>query len=175
MCLLLLAGLTLAACERESPAAPSAPAAPVAAALPDDPAPAPPFDASDMVFEPAEPPEPVVQIPTRPLPPRPSPEPAPLPAPAPRSQAGRCDVRETEGYCFAYTGEAWTPADARAQCTAAPGARFADAACPLADQVATCTFERSSAPGREIVYTYYAPYDLSLAELACPGSFARVE
>ena len=181
LCLPLLAVLALAACEAEAPASPepAEPARPPAVEAPPDAD--KPFDASDMVFEPAdpvEPPEAVVQIPPRPPPPPPplpSPDLIPPPVPTPRGQAGSCDVRETEGYCFAYTGDAWTAGDARAQCTAAPRARFADAACPLADRIATCTFERPSAPGKEIVYTYYRPYDLALAELACPGVFNRVD
>ena len=84
-------------------------------------------------------------------------------------------MRPTEGYCFAFTGETWTPSAARSQCGAAPDAAYTPAACPLAGRVATCTFERPSQPGREIVYTYYAPYDPRLAELACPGAFVRVE
>ena len=84
-------------------------------------------------------------------------------------------MRTTEGYCFAFTGESWTPSAARSQCAAAPDAAYAPATCPLDGRVATCTFERPSQPGREIVYTYYAPYDPRLAELACPGTFARVE
>ena len=171
--------VALAACEPDAPASAEAagPALAPAAEAPDGDEPDTPFDASDMVFEPSEPPEVVVQIPPRPPapPPLPTPDLTPPPLPAPRAQAGSCDVRESEGYCFAYTGDAWGPADARAQCTAAPNARFADAACPLADRVATCTFERPSAPGKEITYTYYAPYELALAELACPGVFERVD
>ena len=182
--LLVLAGLALAACERSAPASVEEPAprisSPVSEAAQDD-TEVEPFDASDMVFEPAdpvEPPEVTVQIPPRPPPPPPplpAPDLIPPPLPTPRGQAGRCDVRETEGYCFAYTGDAWTPSYARTQCTAAPRARFAESACPLTDRIATCAFERPSAPGKEIVYTYYAPYDPALAELACPGTFTRVE
>ncbi len=168
--------VALAACEPDAPASSEA-AEPAFASSAEAPEDDESFDASDMVFEPAEPPEAVVQIPPRPPapPPLPAPDLTPPPLPAPRAQAGSCDVRETEGYCFAYTGDSWSTADARAQCTAAPAARFADAACPLADRVATCTFERPSAPGKEIVYTYYAPYELALAELACPGAFERVD
>lgn len=182
--LLLLAGLALVACERgatDSRGGPAQPSSLRAFEPATGDAEAEPFDASDMVFEPAdpiEPPEVVVQIPPRPPPPPPPlpiPELISPPLPTPRGQAGRCDVRETEGYCFAYTGDAWTPSDARTQCVAAPSARFAEAACPLADRIATCTFERASAPDKEIVYTYYAPYDPALAELACPGTFARVD
>ena len=139
------------------------------------------FDPADVVFEPVpdEPPPAVVEIPPRPAPP-PSPAPRLLPAPAPPPAAprpsGSCDVRASEGFCLAFTGDGWTPAAARAQCDAAPDAAFGAAACPLADRIATCTFERPSAPGREIVYTYYAPYDPALAELACSdGAFTRLD
>ena len=84
-------------------------------------------------------------------------------------------MRASEGFCFTYTGDDWTPQSARAQCGSAPEATFGPGTCPLADRVATCAFERSSAPGREIVYVYYAPYDPALAELACPGTFTRLD
>ena len=74
--LLLLAVLTsvvacavaLAACEPDAPASAEAagPALAPAAEAPDGDEPDTPFDASDMVFEPSEPPEVVVQIPPRP-------------------------------------------------------------------------------------------------------------
>ncbi|WP_420456994.1 hypothetical protein [Rubrivirga sp.] len=176
---LLLLALAVGACQGEPPT----PAGDVS------PGPAPettravrppptPFDAAEVVFDTTEPPETVVQIPPRPAPPPrpPLPRPAPAPSPGPPSGAsGRCDVRATESYCFAYTGEAWTPESARAQCDAAPDAAFAPGACPTEGRIATCTFERESAPGRELVYTYYAPYDPALAALACPGLFARIE
>ena len=84
-------------------------------------------------------------------------------------------MREAEGFCFTFTGDGWTPQSARAQCDAAPEAAFGPGSCPLADRIATCAFERPSAPGREIVYVYYAPYELALAELACPGTFTRLD
>ena len=169
--LLLVLLVALAACRGESPPAdaPPTPPEPSPRAEP----PPTPFDAAEAAFDTVEPPEQVVRFPPRPAPPpRPTPRPAPPPPPGP---AGSCDVRASEGFCFAFTGEGWTPAAARAQCDAAPGATFAPAACPREGRIATCTFERPSAPGREIVYTYYAPYDPALAELACPGTFARVE
>ena len=96
-------------------------------------------------------------------------------APRDAAVAGSCDVRPAEGYCFAYTGGAWTPTAADAHCAAAPGATFRPDPCPTAGRVATCTFRRPSDPAREIVYTTYAPADLDLARLACPGVFAIVE
>ena len=145
-------------------------------------APPTPFDAATVVFDTVEPPGQVVQIPPRPAPPPPRPgpvprppRPAPPPPPSTRGPSGSCDVRSTEGYCFAFTGEAWTPDAARSRCAAAPSASFDVGTCPLADRIATCAYERPTAPGREVVYTYYAPYDLALAELACPGSFTRIE
>ena len=135
-----------------------------------------PFDAATAVFDTIEPPEQTVEIPPPPAPPpRQGPRPTPPAPPPPRGPAGSCDVRQSEGYCFAYTGEGWTPETARAQCASAPEAAFATSACPLDGRIATCTFERPSAPGRELVYTYYAPYDPTLAELACPGTFSRIE
>ena len=136
-----------------------------------------------VVFDTTEPPEVVVQIPDVPdaAPPRgpqPSPEPRPEPlppAPPGGGPSGSCDVRATEGYCFAYTGAGWSPRSARANCAGAPAATFGPGACPLADRVATCAFRRPSEPDREILYTYYAPTDLALAELACPGTFTVVE
>ena len=173
--------LTLAGCQPDAPASPAAPDRPDqppadAQRLRDRPP--TPFDASDVVFEPAapeEPPEAIVQIPPRPPPP---PAPRLLPPPPPpasRGPSGSCDVRASEGFCFTYTGDGWTPQSARAQCDAAPEATFGPGTCPLADRVATCAFERPSAPGREIVYVYYAPYEPALAELACPGTFTRLE
>ncbi|HEX8299820.1 MAG TPA: hypothetical protein VF594_11730, partial [Rubricoccaceae bacterium] len=103
------------------------------------------------------------------------------PRPAAPSPAGSCDVRPAESYCFAYTGPAWTPEAASVNCVAAPGATFRTAACPTAGRIATCTFRRPSDPDRELVYTTYAPADgdlraaLTLARLACPGTFEAVE
>jgi len=135
-----------------------------------------PFDAAEAVFDTTEPPETVVEIPPTPPPRAPEPEPRPAPpAPVPQGPAGSCDVRRTESYCFAYTGEGWTPEAARAQCASAPDASFSSGACPTTARIATCTFARDSAPGREIVYTYYSPYDPTLAALACPGTFERIE
>ena len=142
-------------------------------------APPTPFDAADVVFDTIEPPEQIVQFPPRPAPlpqPRPVP-PAPRPPapPPPDAPSGSCDVRASEGYCLAFAGRGWTQREARSVCDAAPDSRFGPGACPLADRIATCAFEQPSAPGQEIVYTYYAPYDLALAELACPGRFTRIE
>ena len=147
---------------------------------------APPADprgggAATVVFDTTEPPEVVVQIPEGPPPrgPQPSPEPRPEPplppAPPGGGPSGSCDVRATEGYCFTYTGAGWSPRSARANCAGAPAATFGPGACPLADRVATCAFRRPSEPDREILYTYYAPTDLALAELACPGTFTAIE
>ena len=135
-----------------------------------------PFDAADAAFEPTEPPEQTVQFPPRPAPPpaRPPPRPAPPPVPL-RGPSGSCDVRATEGFCFTFSGAGWTPDAARAQCDAAPQAAFGPGTCPLLGRVATCAFEPPDEPGREIVYTYYAPYELALAELACPGTFTALE
>ena len=193
--LLLAAALALAACRADPPAPEPPDARPPAEAALDPPtgvlpetteavrpAPAPPtpFDAATVVFDTSEPPERVVRIPPRPTPtpPRPTPRPTPParpPAPDTRGPSGSCDVRASEGYCFAFTGDAWTPDAARGRCAAAPSAAFDPGTCPLADRVATCAYERPSTPGREIVYTYYAPYDIALAELACPGTFTRIE
>ena len=137
-------------------------------------------DRSGVVFDtvavaeapPAPPPRPEPSAEPRPEPPAP---PAPPRAPRDATVAGSCDIRPAEGYCFAYTGPAWTPASADAHCAAAPGATFRAAPCPTTGRVATCTFRRPSDPSREIVYTTYAPADLDLARLACPGVFAVVE
>lgn len=169
---LLFAVVALAACRADPPAPESPPAAVPVATLVRRPPPSTPFDAADTTFDTVEPPEQTVQFPPRP---EPRPEPRTPPPPPPRDSAGSCDVRATEGFCFTYTGEGWTPAAARDQCTAAPNASFDSGTCPREGRIATCTFERPSAPGREIVYTYYEPYDPALAELACPGTFARTD
>jgi len=93
----------------------------------------------------------------------------PEPAPAP----GSCDVRETESFCFTYTGTGWTPEEAEAQCGEAPSSSYRRASCPTANRIATCIFRRPSDPTLEVVYTYYAPYDVGIAEVACPGEFTR--
>ena len=130
-----------------------------------------PFDDA-LVVDSTEPPERVVEIVPRTTPPvLPPPRP---PAPPPRGPSGSCDVRGTEGFCFAYTGDGWTPRTAEAHCDEAPEAAYRGGACPLAGRVATCTFARPSDPTLEIVYTYYEPYDAGLAELACPGDFERL-
>ena len=83
-------------------------------------------------------------------------------------------MRETESFCFTYTGTGWTAEDAEAQCSEAPASRYRRTACPTANRIATCVFRRPSDPTLEIVYTYYAPYDIGLAEVACPGEFTRI-
>lgn len=198
-CLLLALGL--AACSDAS--APPAPAP--SAAVPDTAATAPPradtvgtarpersppqplrsdaptpFDRAAMVFDTLEPQAPRVAIQPRPDPappaaPSPTPRPDPLPPPPPAQAPGSCDVRSTESFCFAYTGGGWTDRDARGHCGAAPDSGYRKAGCPEADAIATCRFVRDDAPDREILYTYYAPYALALAELACPGDFERIE
>ena len=178
--LVLLAALA-AGCRTDPPEPPpAAPAAPAPASAdtvretsPEDAPPPTPFDAAPIVFDTIEPPERVVQIPPRPQPSRPPPTP-PRPAPTHARPAGSCDVRETESFCFAYTGTGWTPAAAQTHCAAAPASAFGAGTCPTEGRIATCTFRRPSEPTRELVYTYYEPYDVGLAELACPGEFTRV-
>ena len=139
------------------------------------------FERSAMVFDTTEPPPvPVVIQPRPPPPPEPAPRPAPRPPePTPRppepAASGSCDVQDTESFCFAYTGDGWSRQAAREHCDAAPDSRYRPATCPSENAVATCRFTRDGAPTLEIVYTYYAPYDLMLAELACPGDFERIE
>jgi hypothetical protein len=128
-----------------------------------------------VVFDTVEPPEAVQRIPPPPPPPSSHDRGRPVPPPRPPGPSGSCDVRETENYCFTYTGPGWTPETAVINCSAAPRAAFRDGPCPEAGAVATCTFRRPSEPTREIVYTTYAPADLDLARLACPGTFATVE
>ena len=143
------------------------------------------FDRAEVVFDTLEP-EPArrVEIPEPAPPPRPQPtprstpepEPPPLPPPAPAPPvAGSCDVRESESFCFAYTGATWSTEAAEANCAEAPGSTFSVRECPAEGRIATCVFRRGEAPARQIVYTYYAPYDLGLARLACPGRFTEVE
>lgn len=140
------------------------------------------FERSAMVFDTTEPPPvPVVIQPRPPPPPEPAPRPAPRPPeptprpPEPAAASGSCDVQDTESFCFAYTGDGWSRQAAREHCDAAPDSRYRPATCPSENAVATCRFTRDGAPTLEIVYTYYAPYDLMLAELACPGDFERIE
>ena len=83
-------------------------------------------------------------------------------------------MRETESFCFAYTGATWTAQTAEAHCAEAPNATFRAAECPAEGRIATCVFRRGEAPSRQIVYTYYEPYDVDLARIACPGRFTVV-
>ena len=163
----------LAACGPE-PAPPGPTPGPPA---PAEIAPPTPFDTAPVETDSVEPPEQVVEIP-----PRPRPRPAPptiarpsTPPPLARPASGSCDVREGEGYCFTFTGGGWTAAIAEARCGEAPDAGFRAGRCPVAGRIATCTYAPPSTPDREIVYTYYAPYDPALAELACPGTFTRLD
>lgn len=141
------------------------------------------FDAAAVVFDTTEPPQQprvLIQEPITPQPrprgPAPPPPPAPLPLPPPAPDppvAGSCDVRATESYCFTYTGAAWSTGTAEDHCANAPEASFRAAECPVEGRIGTCVFRRGETPSREIVYTYYAPYDLGLARLACPGRFTE--
>lgn len=146
--------------------------------MPQRPGPPTPFDAAPVVFDTSEPPEVAVQIPVpeRPPPPRPLPAPVPPPAPPPAvdpGPAGSCDVQRGEDFCFDYTGSGWTPDAAREHCAGAPASSFGAGTCPATGRIATCVFRRPSEPTRELTYTYYAPYDLGLARLACPGLFTE--
>ncbi|MEM7789569.1 MAG: hypothetical protein AAF594_17755 [Bacteroidota bacterium] len=166
----VLLAVALAACGDRAPAPEAEPTSPVDTASVE--APPTPFDDA-LEVEPAEPPEQVVEITPRPEPTPPPPE--PIPEPAPELEAsGSCDVRETEGFCFAYTGDGWTPDAAETHCAEAPDSAYLGAACPLLGRIATCTFVRPDDATLEVVYTYYEPYDPALAELACPGDFERL-
>ena len=116
----------------------------------------PPVPAPIPVPDPAPPPVP-------PQPPRPA-----RPPPTERGVSGSCDVRSTENFCFTYTGPSWTPTTASAHCRLAPSSAFASVSCPSSGRIATCTFVRDE---QMLVYSYYAPYALELARLACPGEF----
>lgn len=125
----------------------------------------------EMVFgppteapSPPAPPVPPEAVPPAPPPPRMNPP----PLPTERGVSGSCDVRSTEDFCFTYSGTGWTPSTAEAHCRLAPASSFGAATCPTADRIATCTFVRD---GQMLVYSYYAPYALDLARLACPGEF----
>lgn len=168
----VLLALALAACGDRAPHPPpeAGPPEPAADTLP-EPDPPTPFDAAEPLVDSTEPPEQVVEIEPRPTPPPPPRPPVPVPRP---ETSGSCDVRDSEGFCFAYTGDGWTPQTAEAHCDAAPASTFAGSACPLVGRIATCTFVRPDDLALEIVYTYYEPYDVALAELACPGEFERL-
>lgn len=143
------------------------------------------FDAAEAIFDTLEPPpRPGIEIPEvtaptpRPPPPRPSttplPAPEPLPPPLPPPPvAGSCDVTATESYCFTYTGAAWSAPSAEEHCATAPDATFSLGECPTEGRIGTCVFRRGETPSREIIYTYYEPYDLGLARIACPGRFTE--
>ena len=143
------------------------------------------FDAAEAVFDTLEPRyRPGIEIPVAPRPrPRPRPTPPPIPEPGPPSLpppspsppvAGSCDVRSTEGFCFTYTGATWDRQTAENHCAAAPNSSFQAGECPAERRIATCVFRRGEAPARQIVYTYYEPYDLDLARIACPGRFTEI-
>lgn len=156
--------------------------------LPDRPEAQTVFDAAEAVFDTLEPPQrrtveireaPRPQPQPRPLP-IPVPEPTPLPDPLPPLSpsppvAGSCDVRDSESYCFTYTGATWSAAAAEQNCAEAPEASFQAAECPVEGRIATCVYRRGEAPSREIVYTYYEPYDINLARIACPGRFIEID
>lgn len=178
--------LTLAGCADEPPAsalptgAPPTPATgpDTARSLPPPPGPAAEpraFDGPTTVFDTVESPPPRTLSPPRPVPADPPVPPSPPDRPEPPSDAaavwGRCDVRPAEPFCFSYVGTGWTPDEAETHCAAAPGGAFGPAACPDAQRIGTCTFERPGADGQTLVYTYYAPYPVDLARLACPGAF----
>jgi|GEM_PF-3546452 len=179
--LLTLLALPAAGCADdpppERPAAPRPPAAAAQdssrlAALP-RPAPASPepFDAPSTVFDTVESPPPRSFTPPAPAPPPTAPPARPVPQPDASTVWGRCDVRETEGFCFSYVGAGWTAADVERHCAQVPSGDFGPVSCTDAERVATCTFERPDADGQTLVYTYYAPYAVDLARLACPGDF----
>lgn len=83
-------------------------------------------------------------------------------------------MRSTEGFCFTYTGATWDRQAAESHCAAAPNSVFEAGECPAERRIATCVFRRGEAPARQIVYTYYEPYDIDLARIACPGRFTEI-
>ena len=129
----------------------------------------------DTVAPPATPPDGPLKRPAAPVLPIPRPPRPPATSPGPAGSVGSCDVRPAQTYCFAYTGLAWTAISAAANCASAPRATFSAAPCPTADRIATCAYSRDSDPDRGLVYTTYAPADLDLARLACPGTFTVID
>ena len=84
---------------------------------------------------------------------------------------GHCDVRNSDNLCIDFTGAAWTPDGARAECMNAPGSSFRAEICPSEGRVGTCIIHPNGDGSLEIVHSFYAPMDPILAEGICPGRF----
>ena len=97
---------------------------------------------------------------------------ATLPPPVPvRGAVGSCDLRATEGVCYAFTGLGWTTEAAQSECSMAPGGVFQSARCPTAERIGECVYRPGEDAARELVYTFYTPVDPLIAEGVCRGTF----
>ncbi len=68
--------------------------------------------------------------------------------------------------CIDFTGNAITRAAAQVECTVQGGA-FAEAACPTANRVGSCSLNQAGLG--EIVLRFYAPMGVEDARNACPS------
>lgn len=85
-----------------------------------------------------------------------------------------CDVRASFGFCYEFTGSAWTDMEAENACLSAPEAVFLADGCPQQDRVATCTLVPEEDPGKDQLYVYYEGADLATARDGCAGTFQKV-
>ncbi len=94
-----------------------------------------------------------------------------LTLPATAAAASGCDVRETLGFCYEYSGSKWTTGNARLECATASGSTFLESGCPGAGRVGSCRFQPGDRPAGELLYIYYHPTSLRAAARQCRGRF----
>jgi hypothetical protein len=87
---------------------------------------------------------------------------------ADQTSAASCNLVDLS--CLDFTGNAITRTAAQVECTVQGGA-FAEAACPTANRVGSCTMNEAGLG--EIVIRFYAPLGVEDARNACasPGVF----
>lgn len=95
--------------------------------------------------------------------------------PEPTLQASCTILNEEEPWCFEFTGSSWNMKLAVANCDNANEwgvpSEFKQAPCSKENVIARCVFSPGKNPKREMVYVYYQPMTLKMAEVMCPGEF----
>ncbi len=84
---------------------------------------------------------------------------------------GHCDVRDSDNLCIDFTGSAWGPENAKAECGNAPGSSFRNETCPTGNRIGTCVIHPNGNASLELVHSFFEPMDPILAEAICPGRF----
>lgn len=86
-----------------------------------------------------------------------------------------CDVTQTLGYCMEYHGSDWSRQGAQDDCDTAPNGSFSVEPCPPTDRVGVCVYLPRGTDESRLDYIFYAPTEVSTANMSCPGTFTTGE